>query len=120
MNPTTGLHGAGQASSGAVLFQPVGIRAQHSPLAHAYGSTLLGYARAVSKSEQLLSIPVDYIEPGNTGVGVTEGAVRLGAHSLLSASELGICHSPGPSICQETGSKAGGAQQKLPSSCDGI
>lgn len=43
-----------------------GISAQPSPAAHACACTLRGYASPVPRSEQLASIPADYIRAGNT------------------------------------------------------
>lgn len=58
---------AGQAFPRAVLSQPVGITARHSPAAHACACAPLGYASTARKSEQLASIPADYIGAGNAG-----------------------------------------------------
>lgn len=72
VNPTAepvppGDRCAGQAFPRAVLSQPVGITAWHSPAAHACACAPLGYASAVCNSKQLVSIPVDYIGAGNAG-----------------------------------------------------
>lgn len=62
-----------------------------------------------------MSIPTDYTRAGNASEwkkharAAARGA-RLGAREPLAASDLGICHSSSPSICQETGSKAQGAK----------
>lgn len=73
-----------------------------------------GYASAASSSRASLRI--------RAGLGMPASRERQGdvpERCLCIASHLGICHSPSPSIRQETGGRAPGAREKHSGSRDG-